>query len=343
MSSAKMLKVGILCLCWAATLATGVQIVPGIDDIVPVIFNSTTTAPKTSTTPIPQNSTTEVPQTTTTPAPQTNTTSAPPTTTTSKPPTTTTSAPPTTTTSAPPTTTSKPPTTTTSKPPTSTTPAPVPAPTAGMWTVNGTNATCIVIEMAVQFNISYTTKDQNETYQEVDLPADNKTLATGVCGSLEQNLTLSWNTSITVNNSLTLHFVQNSTTKQYSLHHLEVILDPQNFPNIITSTPVKLIHEPHQFSTSLSNSYRCLKVQSLNLTAEGHNETVGFLKIDDLQFQAFRGDNSTTFGFAEDCAFDTPDIVPIAVGCALAVLVVIVLVAYLVGRRRNQARGYLSM
>lgn len=37
------------------------------------------------------------------------------------------------------------------------------------------------------------------------------------------------------------------------------------------------------------------------------------------------------------------DIVPIAVGCALIALVIVVLIAYLVGRRRAQARGYVSM
>ena len=47
---------------------------------------------------------------------------------------------------------------------------------------------------------------------------------------------------------------------------------------------------------------------------------------------------------AQDCEpYEAPDVVPIAVGCALAALIIIVLVAYLVGRRRNQARGYLSM
>lgn len=46
---------------------------------------------------------------------------------------------------------------------------------------------------------------------------------------------------------------------------------------------------------------------------------------------------------AKDCSFDTPDIVPITVGCALAALVIVVLIAYLVGRRRSQSRGYLSM
>lgn len=37
------------------------------------------------------------------------------------------------------------------------------------------------------------------------------------------------------------------------------------------------------------------------------------------------------------------DIVPLAVGIALVALVVVVLIAYLVGRRRAQARGYVSM
>jgi lysosomal-associated membrane protein 1/2 len=37
------------------------------------------------------------------------------------------------------------------------------------------------------------------------------------------------------------------------------------------------------------------------------------------------------------------DIVPIAVGASLAGLVVVVLIAYLIGRRRSRARGYQSV
>lgn len=51
-----------------------------------------------------------------------------------------------------------------------------------------------------------------------------------------------------------------------------------------------------QFSTGLSNSYRCLKEQSLNLNFKGGNDTVGELKVSNLQFQAFRNDNTTIFG-----------------------------------------------
>lgn len=44
------------------------------------------------------------------------------------------------------------------------------------------------------------------------------------------------------------------------------------------------------------------------------------------------------FILAVHCTADnTSDVVPIAVGCALAGLVVIVLIAYLVGRRRRSA------
>jgi lysosomal-associated membrane protein 1/2 len=63
------------------------------------------------------------------------------------------------------------------------------------------------------------------------------------------------------------------------------------------------------------------------------------MKVCNLVFFVF-------FFSAVDCAADkviTSDIVPIAVGCALAALVVVVLVAYLIGRRRARQRGYQSV
>lgn len=48
---------------------------------------------------------------------------------------------------------------------------------------------------------------------------------------------------------------------------------------------------------------------------------------------------------AEECAADekVSDIVPIAVGVALASLIIVVLIAYLVGRRRSRQKGYQSV
>uniref|UniRef100_T1IW12 Lysosome-associated membrane glycoprotein 5 n=1 Tax=Strigamia maritima TaxID=126957 RepID=T1IW12_STRMM len=65
----------------------------------------------------------------------------------------------------------------------------------------------------------------------------------------------------------------------------------------------------------------------------------------DVQIQAFMDEKDDgNFGAAEECSQDnTSDIVPIAVGCALAGLVVVVLIAYLVGRRRSRQKGYQSV
>ncbi|XP_072763911.1 lysosome-associated membrane glycoprotein 1 [Anoplolepis gracilipes] len=245
------------------------------------------------------------------------------------------------------TTTTTPKPTTTPIPSPTTTPTPVPTtplppPSTGKWHVRENNVTCIVVQMAAQLNVSYLDANNVTIHRAVDIPSNSN--GTGQCGKSAQILTLLWgsqsNSTITPQNNFTLHFEKNETDKLYSLHHLEITLVAEKSP---TNKTVTLVHKAPQFNTGLSNSYRCLKEQSLNLTLQGNNNTVGQLKVSKLQFQAFRNDNDTVFGLAKDCSFDTPDIVPITVGCALAGLVVVVLIAYLVGRRRSQSRGYLSM
>ncbi|XP_018058014.1 PREDICTED: lysosome-associated membrane glycoprotein 1 [Atta colombica] len=230
---------------------------------------------------------------------------------------------------------------TTAVPTTSTSTTPLPLPSTGKWTVKENNTICILIQMAVQFNVSYIV-DNVTIYKVMDVPSNSN--ATGKCDKTEQNLTLSWESQNKIaQDNFTIHFVKNETEKYYSLHHFEISLAAAEFPIDKSNKTVTVIHVTPQFKTGLSNSYKCIKEQQLDLTFKDNNVTVGFLKVINLQFQAFRGDNTTIFGLAKDCSFDTPDIVPITVGCALAGLVVIVLIAYLVGRRRSQARGYLSM
>lgn len=91
-------------------------------------------------------------------------------------------------------------------------------------------------------------------------------------------------------------------------------------------------------------SYHCTRAQKFNLTETiADQKTVGVLRLSDVQLEAFRGDNSTQFSTARDCdSSETPDIVPIAVGIALAFLILIVLISYLCARRRSTARGYMS-
>ncbi|XP_011506046.1 PREDICTED: lysosome-associated membrane glycoprotein 1 [Ceratosolen solmsi marchali] len=208
------------------------------------------------------------------------------------------------------------------------------------WIVNGTNST-IIIQMAVRLIIVYqnSTTKQNVSVQ-IDLPANNNTKADGNFTKSDETLTLSWKSSNQLNNSyLQLHFKRSANT--YALNNLEVSINSKEIPNAALNSTLKLVHRGEHFNTSIGNSYRCVRLQTFNLTQTNGSAITGFLKVTDLQFEAFKTDKKTTFGLAEDCAFDTPDIVPIAVGCVLAGLVIIVLAAYLISRRRSEARGYL--
>jgi len=289
------------------------------------------------------------------------TTSVPPTT---SPPT----QPPTTSKSTPAPTTSKStsaPTTSKSTPAPTTTPAPTHAPTAppkptprptpapepkpdepttGTWQVNDTktNTSCLLLQFALQIQIPYI-PSPNKTYHGfVDIPSN--ATATGVCGNDTQSIILEWTEDQNITDKIILNFTRNPTTKKYGLTDIEVTITPdaKHFPDFNGTGVLNLQHKYDEFRTSLSKSYKCAKKQELNLTDDA-NTRRGFIYVSHLQFEAFANSTNKQFSSAEDCAPDTPDVVPIAVGCALAALVIVVLVAYLIGRRRRQARGYLSM
>lgn len=195
--------------------------------------------------------------------------------------------------------------------------------------------------MSVQFNITYPAVNKTFPYIIFDIPVDNETTTvSGNCGKLEQVLSLVWFSKNTSIGNMSLHFKKNETTTSFSLHHLEVVFPATDFPNTILNQSMVLMHESTNYTAGLTNSYRCLKKQSLNLMNNGTNS--GTITITGLQFEAFKTDNSSIFGLAKDCAFETTDVVPIAVGCALAGLVIIVLVAYLIGHRFHP-HGYQRM
>jgi len=97
----------------------------------------------------------------------------------------------------------------------------------------------------------------------------------------------------------------------------------------------------------LNKSYKCSEDPTLKLNVTGSTAVSAInFRLDKVHVQAFMEDG--TWNDAEVCSSDngggdTSEIVPIAVGCALAALVIIVLIAYVIGRRRNRARGYESM
>lgn len=199
--------------------------------------------------------------------------------------------------------------------------------------------------MALQLNISYLDNAGKPTHALYDVPKDAR-VVNGSCNSDSQFILLSWGPPSVQANSLIVSFSLNVTEHEFTLSGLTFVLAiyGNSFPNAKDNQTVTLVNKQPLFKTPLDMSYHCNRAQLLNLTAvdsDGLNSTVTVSK---LQFEAFHNKANNKFSIAKDCdAIDTPDIVPIVVGCALILLIVIVLIAYLVGRRNIRSRGYLSM
>lgn len=242
------------------------------------------------------------------------------------------------------------PTTTTPKP-SPTTPAPPAPPAPKEPSVNsynvterGTNQTCILVTAALQLKFNYQTID-NKTKVGI-LPLDNETvvdLDSSSCGTGPgENHTQTLALRFHRNYTLTLVFFKNATVYLGDVNAL-FNLDPVHFPNASKagSTITVRNNTLMMYSVPEGRSYHCAVDQPVYV---GAGLTLDVISV---QMQAFI--NSTTqkpgqFGAAVECAAgDISNIVPIAVGAALAALVIIVLIAYLIGRSKSRQKGYQSV
>lgn len=223
----------------------------------------------------------------------------------------------------------------------------MPEPEVGSWTYTNatTNQTCVLTQMALQLNVTYQDAAGNPAHVLYDVPKSAR-VVNGSCDSAFQYITLRWGPESLVPSLLQVSFNLNTTEHEFALAGLDftLIVYGEQFPNAKDNQTIRLVNTQTLFKTPMDMSYHCNRPQQLNLTSvdpTGFNSTVTVSK---LQFEAFHNKHNSKFSIAKDCdAIDTPDIVPIAVGCALILLIVVVLIAYLAGRRSTRSRGYLSM
>lgn len=92
-------------------------------------------------------------------------------------------------------------------------------------------------------------------------------------------------------------------------------------------------------------SYVCSANPQIEFYNKNNVEAKGTMQFKKLKVDAFRTTNDEVYRTAVECEADFPtnDFVPLAVGCSLIALVFIVLVAYIVGRRRNRRLTYQSV
>ncbi|XP_063315742.1 lysosome-associated membrane glycoprotein 1 [Pelobates fuscus] len=219
-------------------------------------------------------------------------------------------------------TTAKTPTT---RQPTTAAPTPTPSeiPKQGDYTFNGSSGPCILAKMGLQLNISYSKSDGKEVKSVVNIDPSGVNV-NGSCSNSSATLLL---VSATAN--LSLHFVLNSTKYYLEGVALNTILPPDAKDHVLNASNSSLTY----FETATRKSFKCKSKQALEIT---NNFT---LNTYDLQIQPFDV-NGDKFGPAVECVQDENGmLVPIVVGAALAGLVLIVLIAYLIGRKRSHA-GY---
>ncbi|XP_023253843.1 lysosome-associated membrane glycoprotein 2 [Seriola lalandi dorsalis] len=191
---------------------------------------------------------------------------------------------------------------------TSTAPPPTTTPTA-----------CLLANFGLRIGFK-----QGEKYQEMNLEP-NVTKVSGTCGVNSSELQLTSNT-------MTVMFTFTNDTAKFRLHAL-------NFTTKMSSG-VEFSEGNTNLSlweAALGSSYMCNKEQNYTIT--------GLLTLYtfNLRVQPF-GVAKGVFSTAEECFLDSDlsFLVPIAVGVALSFLIILVLISYLIGRRKSRT-GYQSV
>ncbi|XP_061091216.1 lysosome-associated membrane glycoprotein 2 isoform X1 [Conger conger] len=202
-----------------------------------------------------------------------------------------------------------------------TTPSPLPTPTTGNYSLKTGNNSCLLAQMGLQINFKDGGVLQKMNVDPLSLEVN------GDCSVNKSDSTLVL-TSISVN--LTFTFKEDG--KNFVLHAVSVTIRSANGTSFSAANSSLSL-----WKAAVGSSYMCNKEQSYIVTDSFSLDT---FKLHVQPFQV-TGDS---FATAEECQADLPVnyIVPIAVGVALGVLIIIVVVAYFIGRRRNQTSGYES-
>ncbi|XP_074715310.1 lysosome-associated membrane glycoprotein 1 isoform X1 [Strix uralensis] len=216
---------------------------------------------------------------------------------------------------------------TTSQVPT-TSPAPTaspPNPAVGKYNVTGPNGTCVLAYMGLQLNITYPKKDGKMGLDLLNFIPHNTTFS-GRCDNTSAFLNLTFEKTRVI-----FHFALNASTEKFFLQGLNVsttLPSEAKVPKFEASN-----NSMSDLRATVGNSYKCSAEENLQVTKDA------LVNVFDVQIQVFKIDGDK-FGAVEECQLDENNmLIPIIVGAALAGLVLIVLIAYLIGRKRSHA-GY---
>jgi len=197
---------------------------------------------------------------------------------------------------------------------------------------------CIMAKGGFRFAVNYLDKQDKNVTGQFDI--QKNATATGNCNvanGTQQELTV----TIQEGWKMKMTFMQNNKSEWYVSKvdiDFQITTGQKPFPegkNVTGSASVS----GEMYKTAINSSYQCVAASNVNFT---NAQVLGF-ETNKFQLQAFKFSNETKFDSPVGCPADqVSNIVPIAVGAALGALVIIVLIAYFIGRSRNK-RGYESV
>ncbi|XP_067944790.1 LAMP family protein lmp-1-like [Watersipora subatra] len=200
-------------------------------------------------------------------------------------------------------------------------------------TDDATNITCLMLQGNITVTFNYVNASKENHSMNVTVPRD--AIVAGSCGSNTDMLILTWRNAFAVNNSLSLNFTKDGG--HYSLTYVYFSVSVLSFSVIKNGT----VSPSNSLETTVGTSYKC--ANSVTVKFNDSSLTINDLLVD--AFMTSKEDKPKFEKTGSDCSYNgkTDAIVPIAVGIALAVMVIIVLIGYFIGRRRTAAAGYQSM
>ncbi|NWX16895.1 LAMP1 protein, partial [Aegotheles bennettii] len=212
--------------------------------------------------------------------------------------------------------------------PATTSPAPTASPSnpaVGKYNVTGPNGTCVLAYMGLQLNITYLKKDEKMGLDLLNFVPHNTT-SSGTCDDTSAFLNLTFEKTRVI-----FHFVLNASTEKFFLQGVNVSTTLPSEAKVLKFEASN--NSMSELRATVGNSYKCSAEENLQVTDEA------LVNVFDVQIQVFKIDGDK-FGAVEECQLDENNmLIPIIVGAALAGLVLIVLIAYLIGRKRSHA-GY---
>ncbi|KAM3612872.1 uncharacterized protein V6R79_016143 [Siganus canaliculatus] len=211
----------------------------------------------------------------------------------------------------------------TTAPPTTptTTPSPtLPTPTVGQYSIkpDENSTACLLASFGLRVGIQHADK-----YEEMNL-VPNATSVTGTCGVNSSELVLTSDTM-----TFTFTFINDS--KKFRLHALNVTGTTSSGASFSEANTNLSLWE-----AAVSSSYMCSKEQNITITS---SLTLFTFELHVQPFGVKKGDFST----AHECSLDDISLlIPIIVGAALGGLILIVVIAYVIGRRKTYV-GYQTL